>query len=208
MRPFRNTGHGGQIVLSEATMVLIRDHLTEGASLLDLGEHRLKDLARPERVYQLVADDLAADFPPVTSLDARPHNLPVHPTVVLGREVETGDVRRLLLRVDVRLVTLTGPGGIGKTRLSLQVAAELIDHVADGAFLVELAPITDPALIPSAVAQVLGVRDMGNRPVLEGLKDYLTRRSILLVLDNFEQVIPAAAVVADMLAAVRASRYW
>ena len=105
-------------------------------------------------------------------------------------------------------MTLTGPGGTGKTRLGLQVAAELLDRFEDGAYFVELAPISDPGLVPSAIAEVLGLRDVGSRPVLERLKEYLRARSILLVLDNFEQILPAAPVVADLLASGLASRYW
>jgi predicted ATPase/DNA-binding CsgD family transcriptional regulator len=155
---------------------------------------------RPERVFQRAAHDLSGEFPPLASLDARPNNLPVHPTALLGREQAVDDVRRLLLHDGARLVTLTGPGGTGKTRLGLQVAADLVDQFAEGAFLVELAPISDPRLVPATIAQVLGVRDMGNRPVLESLKEHLRRRSILLVLDNFEQILSAAPVVADLLA--------
>jgi len=139
----RGIGHGGQILLSEATAALARARLSDGARLLDLGEHRLKDLTRPERVYQHVADDLPREFPPLASLDAHPHNVPIHPTAVLGRERETNDLRRLILRDGARLVTLTGPGWTGKTRLCRQVAAELVDDFEDGAYVVELAnPIT------------------------------------------------------------------
>jgi predicted ATPase/DNA-binding CsgD family transcriptional regulator len=197
----RNLGHGGQILLSEATTVLVRDRMPNDTRVLDLGEQRLRDLTRPERIFQPVSDDLAQDFPPLATLDAGLHNLPVQPTALLGREHQVEEVRRQLLRDDVRLVTLTGAGGTGKTRLGLQVAAELMDAYRDGVFLVELAPITDPTLVPSAIAQVLGNRDIGSRPVIEGLKEHLRRRSILLLLDNFEQVIPAAPVVADLLAA-------
>ena len=196
----RTIGHGGHVLLSEATFVLVRDNLPAGTSLLDQGEHRLKDLTRPERVFQLVADDLPADLPPLASLDARPHNLPIQPTVLLGRELEVDDVRQLLRRAETRLVTLTGPGGTGKTRLSLQVAAELVDWFEDGSLFVELAPIGDPALVPSTIAQVVGVHAVGSRPVLESLKEYLRRRSLLLVLDNFEQILPAAPVVSELLA--------
>ena len=195
----RGIGHGGQVLLSEATTMLIRDHLPPRAYLLDQGEHRLKDLTRPERVFQVVADDLPREFPPLASLDIRPHNLPIHPTALLGRERETDEVRQLILQDGVRLVTLTGPGGTGKTRLSLQIAAELVDEFEDGAFVVELAPISNPALVPVTVAQVLGVRDVGGRPILESLKEYLRRRSMLLVLDNFEQILSAASVVADLM---------
>jgi predicted ATPase len=193
-------GHGGQVLLSEATTALVRETLPDGVRLLDLGQHRLKDLTEPERVFQVVALDLASDFPPLASLDARPHNLPTHPTALLGRERELSDVRRLF-EDGARLVTLTGPGGTGKTRLSLHVAAEVLDDFEHGVFLVELAPITDPALVPATVAQVLGVRDVGNRPVLESLKEFLKAKTVLLVLDNFEQVVAAAPIVADLLTA-------
>jgi Adenylate and Guanylate cyclase catalytic domain len=132
----RAIGHGGQTLLSEATAALVRDDLPSASSLVDLGEHRLKDLARPERVFQLASANLQIDFPPLASLDARPNNLPVQPTPLIGRQQEIEAVRALLARHDVRLVTLTGPGGAGKTRLALQVAAELIDDFQDGVFFV------------------------------------------------------------------------
>jgi len=193
-------GHGGQVLLSEATAVLVREALPSDVRLLDLGRHRLKDLAEPERVSQVVAPDLPSDFPPLASLDSRPHNLPTHPTALLGRERELADVRGLF-EGGARLVTLTGPGGTGKTRLGLQVAADLLDAFEHGVFLVELAPISDPALVPSTIAQALGVRDVGSRPIVDTLKEYLRARSVLLLLDNFEQILPAASVVADLLAA-------
>jgi predicted ATPase/class 3 adenylate cyclase/DNA-binding CsgD family transcriptional regulator len=196
----RGIGRGGQVLLSEATMALARDRLPAGARLVDQGEHRLKDLTRPVRVFQLVVDDLTLTFPPLASLDTHPNNLPVQPTRLLGREREVVDLRAMLLRDDVRLMTLTGPGGTGKSRLGLQVAAELLDAFEDGAFLVELSPISDPALVPATIAQVLGVRDIGGRPILESLNEYLRHRSLLLVLDNFEQILPAAPVVAELLA--------
>ena len=161
-----STGHGGQILLSEATAALIRAQLPGEVGLLDLGEHRLKDLTHPERVSQLPAPDLPREFPPLASLNARSHNLPVHPTALLGRERELAEVHGLL-QDGARLVTLTGPGGTGKTRLSLQVAAELIDTVEDGVFLVELAPLSDPSLVPTSIAQALGAprrrRTIGRR---------------------------------------------
>jgi predicted ATPase/class 3 adenylate cyclase len=195
-----SAGHGGQTLLSEAIAGLVRDDLPPSVSLRDLGEHRLKDLRRPERVHQLIATGLPADFPPLASLDARSHNLPSHPTALLGRERERADVRGAFAG-GARLVTLTGPGGTGKTRLGLQVAADLLDDFEHGVFLVELAPISDPTLVASTIAQVLGVRDAGNRPVEDSVREYLRGRSLLLLLDNFEQVLPAASVVADLLAA-------
>ncbi|MCC6176140.1 MAG: tetratricopeptide repeat protein [Chloroflexi bacterium] len=194
-----SAGHGGQVLLSQATYELARDALPDGASLIDLGEHRLKDLIRPERIYQLVAPGLLSEFPPLRSLDARPHNLPVQPTLLIGREQAVRAVNELLSRDDVRLVTLTGPGGIGKTRLGLHVAADVIDQYEDGVFLVELAAISDPSLVASAAAQALGVTAAAGRPVLDVLADHLLNRRLLLVLDNFEQVLDAATVVDDVL---------
>jgi non-specific serine/threonine protein kinase len=140
------------------------------------------------------------DPPSPVSHDAGRHNLPVQMTALLGRDAERQAVCRLLLQDGARLVTLTGPGGTGKTRLGLQVAADLVPSFADGVFLVELAAVTDPALVPSTIAQVLGVRDPGSRPALDGLKEYLRRKSLLLLLDNFEQIVPAGPAVAELLA--------
>jgi len=195
-----SAGHGGQILLSEVVAGLVRETLPDGVGLRDLGRHRLRDLAEPERVSQVVAPDLPSNFPPLASLDARPHNLPTHPTALLGREHELTEVRKLF-EDGARLVTLTGPGGTGKTRLGLQVTADLLDDFEHGVFLVELAPISDPALVAPTIAQTLGVRDVGNRPIVDALKEHLRGRSALLLLDNFEQVLPAAPVVADLLAA-------
>src|SRR5215210_1455696 len=140
-----------------------------------------------------------AEITPLTSLEARLNNLPLQVTRLLGRERELQAVRGLVLREDVRLVTLTGPGGSGKTRLGLQAAAELLDWFEDGAFLVELSPISDPGLVVSTVARTLGLRDVAGRPLLDLLIDYLRGRRPLLVLDNFEQVLAAATTVADLL---------
>jgi class 3 adenylate cyclase len=197
----RSIGHGGQILLTEATAVLVRDDLAGGISLLDLGQHRLKDLTRPEHVFQVVQDELFSSFPPLVSLDARPNNLPVHTTALLGRDGDVARVRERLLRDDVRLLTLTGPGGTGKTRLSLQIAADLIDRFTDGVFFVALAPISDPDLVASTITQTLGVRVDVRRTVIDSLKEHLSTRQMLLVLDNFEQILPAASVVSDLLSA-------
>jgi class 3 adenylate cyclase len=195
-----DAGHGGQVLLSLATEELARDQLLEGASLQDRGEHRLRDLARPERVFQLVTAELPADFPPLRTLDARPNNLPVQPTPLIGRETEVGAVRDLLHRDHVRLVTLTGPGGTGKTRLGLQVAADLLEELEDGVFFVNLAPITDSSLVPSTITQPLGIQDAGDQPLTETLRDTLRHKQLLLLLDNVEQVLPAVPLVAELLA--------
>jgi predicted ATPase len=199
-------GHGEQVLLSRATAELVRDQLPEGLTLRDLGPHRLKDLTRPEQIFQLVALDLPSEFPPLWTLDARRHNLPAQPTPLIGREQEIAAVGALLRRdsgggngADVRLVTLLGPGGIGKTRLSLQVAAELLDAFPDGVWLVELAPLADPALVPRAVATALGLGEEPGRPLLARLIEYLRTRECLLILDNCEHLVDASAQLAEAL---------
>jgi predicted ATPase/class 3 adenylate cyclase len=197
------TGHGGQVLVSSATAELVRPGLPDGLGLRDLGRHRLKDLARPERIYQLTDEGLPARFPPIRSLET-PTNLPTQRTSFVGRKREVARVRELLRGPG--LLTLTGAGGSGKTRLALQAAGELLDDYADGVFLVELAPITDPRLIPSSIADSIGVRAEGRRPVLDTLRDQLRDRQMLLVLDNFERVVEGAPVVADLLDAAARMR--
>jgi predicted ATPase/class 3 adenylate cyclase len=194
------TGHGGQTLVSRATAELIRDDLLPGMELRDLGEHRLKDLTRTEHIFQLVTADLPADFLPLRTLDARPTNLPAQATPLIGREAEIAVALALLRRDDVRLITLTGPGGVGKTRLALQVAADLLEDFLDGVFFVPLAPVSEPSLVPVAIAQTIGVMEAGVQPLMERLKAYLQAKRLLLVLDNFEQIQEAASVVAELLA--------
>ena len=194
-------GHGGQVLLSQAVFELARDTLPGGVEVRDLGERRLKDLYRPERIHQLLHPALPVDFPPLATLDRRPHNLPVQPTPLVGREAEITAIQRLLEQRHIRLVTLTGPGGIGKTRLGLQAAAELVDVFNHGVFFVPLAAVIDPALVPSAIAQALGVQEEGGQPLVAQLQEHLRERELLLVLDNLEQVLEAAPVVAGLLAA-------
>ncbi len=193
-----SAGHGGQVLLALPTEELVRDALAEGTTLRDLGEHRLKDLIRPERVFQVVVPALPDEFPRLRTLDQRPNNLPIQATPFVGRESVVAAVREQLLQPDVRLLTLIGPGGTGKTRLALQVAAELLDDFEDGVFFVPLAPTNDPTLVAAAIAQALGVQESEGRPVLDLLKGYLRDRRLLLVLDNFEQVLDAAAEIADL----------
>jgi predicted ATPase/class 3 adenylate cyclase len=192
-------GYGGQVLISSSTMALVQDSLPPGASVLGLGSHRLKDLRRPEVIFQLIADDLHEQFPPLRSLDNPQllHNLPELVSSFVGRETEVIELRKLV--ETSRLVTLSGAGGSGKTRLALQVAAEALDDFADGAWLVELASLADAALVTSAVASVLGVREEPGRPLLETLVNALSDRHLLVILDNCEHVLAAAAKLADTL---------
>lgn len=193
-------GHGGQTLLSLATQELTRDFLPPAVSLLDLGERRLRDLARPEHVFQLLHPSLPAEFPPLRSLDnpALPNNLPQQVTSFVGREKEITQVRALLGKT--RLLTLVGAGGAGKSRLSLQIAADLLTGTGDGVWLAELAAISDPALVTQAVADAMGVREEPGKPLARTLRDALRPKRLLLVLDNCEHLISAcAAVVADLL---------
>jgi predicted ATPase/class 3 adenylate cyclase len=192
-------GHGGQVLLSEATRQLVERDLPAGLGLRDLGEHRLRDLQRAERLWQLVIEDLPAEFAALRSLSTRPNNLPLQATPFVGRGQEIETVRQIVLREDVRLVTLTGPGGMGKTRLALQTAAGVVDRFADGVFVVELGAVQDPAMIGSRIAASLGVAENAARPVLDSVTDHLRHRELLLVLDNFEQVVAGAPVVAELL---------
>ncbi len=193
--------HGGQVLLSLATQELVRDSLPPGVALRDMGSHRLKDLFRPERIYQLVAPGLPDQFPPLRTLDSHQTNLPVQPTPFIGRERELADILGLMRRQDVRLVTLTGAGGTGKTRLSLQVAADLLDTYTDGVYLVDLSPLRDPALVAHTIATALGLRPGEGAPVMQALQDHLADKHILLVMDNFEQVTGAAKDISRLLSA-------
>jgi predicted ATPase/class 3 adenylate cyclase len=196
-----DAAHGGQVLLSDAVAGLVRDALPDGVTLKALGEYRLRDILQPEEIFQLHHPELPATFPPLNTPGHVPHNLPIHPTPFLGREREVEEISNLLLRPDVRLVTLTGPGGVGKTRLGMRVAGEALESFPDGAFMVDLARQTDPNLVPSATATTLGLREQPDRSITDILRDYLRDRRILLLFDNFEHVLPAAALVADLLAA-------
>src|SRR6266852_941308 len=194
-----SAAHGGQVLLSRTTRDLVEHDLPETVSLRDLGEHRLKDLEQPISLYQLVIAGLPADFAPLKTLDSRSDSLPVQPTPLIGREQEVATIGQLLHREDVRLVTLTGPGGTGKTRLGIEVASELRDVFVEGVFFVSLAPINDPMLVMPTIAQALGIRDRAEQPLSARLAEMLYQRRVLLLLDNFEQVVGAAAQVADLL---------
>ena len=194
-------GHGGQILVSHATEELVRDSLPAGIVLRDMGERRLKDLVRPERIYQLIAPDLPADFPPLKTLDARPNNLPAQTTPLIGRADAIRAIREHLANARVRLLTLSGVGGTGKTRLALQAAADMVDEFEHGVFFVPLAALSESALVLPAIANACGVREAAGRPLQEQLQDYLREKQMLLVLDNFEQVIDGAPRVSELLTA-------
>jgi predicted ATPase/DNA-binding CsgD family transcriptional regulator len=195
----RAVGHGDQILVSDAAAGLVVDHLPSGVTLVDLGTHRLKDLGRPERVWQVVHRDLPATHAPLRSLDAHRHNLPVQLTPLIGRDDDVAALSRLV--VEERLVTLTGSGGVGKTRLALAVAAELPEQFRGGVWFVELAGVTDPAGVESAVLAAIGAHHVpGLRPV-EQLIAALPEERTLLVLDNCEHLLePCAALTAALLA--------
>jgi predicted ATPase/class 3 adenylate cyclase len=195
----RGVAHGGQVVLSEATTELVKGDLPEDADLRDLGLHRLRGLERPERVFQLMHPTLRSTIPPLASLPARPHNLPAQPTTFIGRERELADVRELLIEENVRLLTLTGPGGVGKTRIALRVGADLVADFTDGVWLVELAAVADSELVPQLVATALDIRQEPGRPLVATLLDYLRSRKLLLVLDTCEHLVSACADLSEQI---------
>jgi predicted ATPase/class 3 adenylate cyclase len=194
-----DAAHGGQVIVSDATRGLVRHVLPDGVSLRDLGVHRLRGIADPEPLHELAVEGLRSDFPPPRTLDARPNNLPPQLTSFVGREEEIAEVERLLGHT--RLLTLTGPGGSGKSRLALAVAADLLTQFRDGSYFVDLSPVTDPALVPAAVANALGVPEAAGRPALDGVKEHLRDRELLQVVDNFEQVAEAGPVLEELLLA-------
>ncbi len=214
-------GHGGQILLSQSIAVLARDRLPGDARLKDLGAYILPDATEPERFFQIVTPDLPQDFPPLAARAAVHHNLPAQLTSFIGREKEITEIKQLLTPtpgpspspvvghqgrgwggvagVGVRLLTLTGSGGTGKTRLALQVAADVLESYSDGVWLVELASLSDSNLVSQTVASVLGVREEPNYPLSKALADYLRPKSLLLILDNCEHLVDACAQLAETL---------
>ena len=194
----RDLGHTGQVLVSRATADLVAEHLPAGASLDDLGTHRMADLSRPVQVYQLCHPDLAADFPPLRSLDRYPHNLPVQLTSFVGREDALAEVGGLL--ADHGLVSIIGSGGCGKTRLALQVAAEALGARAEEAWFVDLSGLADPGLVPGAVMAAMGVQEVPDQAHTETLTARLADRDALVVLDNCEHLLAAAAALAETLA--------
>ncbi|PWT75057.1 MAG: hypothetical protein C5B60_05910 [Chloroflexi bacterium] len=196
-----SAAHGDQVVLSQTTHDLVSPDGSAGVvSLRDLGEHRLKDFEQPMHLYQVVVAGLPADFPPLKTLPGRGGALPVPPTALVGREAEVAQLESFLRREDVRLVTLTGPGGTGKSRLAIQVAAVLQPMFVGGVIFVPLAAITDPTLILPTIGQVLGIRDGDGRPLVVRMAESVQGTPVLMLLDNFEQVVGAAGEVAELLA--------
>jgi predicted ATPase/class 3 adenylate cyclase/DNA-binding CsgD family transcriptional regulator len=196
----RDLAHGGQTVLSGATEPLVIDQLPEGVTLADLGAHPLRDLPRPERVVQLCHPDLHIDFPPLrTANTLAVERLPMPLTSFIGRQPEMNDIREAL--GDNRLVTLTGAGGAGKTRLAIQVAADVAREFADGIWYVDLAPITDPQVIPVTVARALGLPDQPGQPTMNALRRFIRDRQMLILLDNCEHLLDASAELINALLA-------
>ena len=189
--------HGGQILLSQAVVDSVRERLPPSITLRDLGAVRLRDLATSEHVYQLVHPELRQEFPALRSLEATPNNLPQQVTSFIGRERELTEAKALLQ--DARLVTLLGMGGLGKTRLSLQIGADVLEKYPDGVWFVDLAPIKDPMLVPNATAQALGVHEEAGKSLTQTLCAHLKERKLLLILDNCEHLVGASASLADAL---------
>jgi predicted ATPase/class 3 adenylate cyclase len=192
-----SAGHGGQVLISAVTQELLLEDLPEEISLRDLGERRLKDLIRPEHIYQLVIPGLPVDFPALKTLDFYRHNLPTQMTSFIGREKEMDEIKQAISTH--RLVTLTGSGGTGKTRLSLQIAADLLDQFPDGVWMVELAPILDPVLVAHTTAIAIGLRDEPQRPFIDMLYEYLREKKMLIILDNCEHLVDACAQMANKI---------
>lgn len=190
-------GHGGQILLSETAYDLIRDSHLGDIVFRDLGQHRLRDMLRPERIFQVIISDLPSDFPPLKTLDVLPNNLPNLLTTFVGREHEKEDIKKIL--DSSRLLTLTGAGGTGKTRLSIEASADLLEEFPDGVWLVEYATVTDPTLVAQTIATTLHLREEHSRPILATLQDFFMNKNVLLILDNCEHLIQPIAQTADKL---------
>jgi predicted ATPase/class 3 adenylate cyclase/DNA-binding XRE family transcriptional regulator len=192
-----SVAHGGQVLLSFTAQELVQDELPENVQLRDMGQRQLKDWSRPEHICQLVISGLRADFPPLSTPESFPHNLPVQLTSFIGREREMAEVKQLLS--NTRLLTFTGPGGTGKTRLALQIAEELLPSFADGVWLAESAPLTDASFLYQTIAGIFGLRELPNVPILNIITDYLRAKRLLLILDNCEHLIEACAKLSDHL---------
>ena len=192
-----SAGHGGQILISPTTYDLLVKNLPDNVQLLDMGEHHLKDVIQKQHLYQLQAADLPSEFPPLKTQKVKKHNLPVKLTSFIGRERELAEAKSKL--AESRLLTLIGPGGTGKTRLSVQLGGEQLALYPDGVWIVELAPISDAALIPQTIASVFGLRETPDRPLIELIIDYLRAKNLLIIIDNCEHLIEDCARVAETL---------
>jgi predicted ATPase/class 3 adenylate cyclase/DNA-binding CsgD family transcriptional regulator len=192
-----SAGHGGQILISSATENLLREQLPQGIGLRDMGMQKFAGSTSAVRVFQVIAPDLPREFPPLRTQENLPNNLPTQLTSFIGRKKELADVKKFLQ--NTRMLTLIGPGGTGKTRLSIQAAGEMLDQYPDGVWFVELAPILDPLLVPRTTAIAIGLRDEPQRPVIDMLCDYLRKKKMLLVLDNCEHLVAACAHIADRI---------
>ncbi len=190
-----SVGHGGQILLSQITHDLVKDRLSQGAELRDMAERRLKDIVRPEHIYQVSAPNLLSEFPPLTTLETINHNLPAQLTSFIGREQEIEEARELL--TSTRILTFIGPGGTGKTRLSLQVAAEQLPAFRDGVWLIELAQLADSTYVLSTIASVFHLRELQGIPLIDTVTDYLRGKQSLFVLDNCEHLIETCARLSE-----------
>ena len=195
----RGVAHGGQTLISRATCELVRDHLPPGVAISDLGEHTLRDLTRPEHVFQVDIDGLPADFPPLVSLSTIPNNLPVQLTDFVGREDELDEAKRIVL--ESRLLTILAPGGAGKTRLAIQAAADLATNYPDGTYFVDLAPVVSAADIAQTAAESLGIALATEEDLETQLLAHLANERLLLIFDNFEHVADGANIVSDILTA-------
>jgi class 3 adenylate cyclase len=193
----RAIAHGRQVVLTQPTERRVRGALPKGAGLTDLGHHKLRDLDTKEQIFQLTHPDLPNNFPPLTSIDSFPNNLPRLLTSFVGREKEMEEIKRLL--ESASLLTLIGSGGCGKTRLTIQVGFDLLFSYPDGVYIVELAALTDAVLVPQAVASALGMREEPGRPITQTLIEYLQDKRALIILDNCEHMVQPSAQIADTL---------
>ena len=202
-----SAAHGGQVVVSHTTRDLAGDDLPTGVVVRGLGEHRLKDLTLPQTLYELVIAGLEREFPPIRTLENRPTNLPTQPTPLVGRESEVADLTGLMARPEARVITLTGPGGVGKTRLAMQVAAESIDGFRSGVYFINLAAVQQVDLVLSTVAQTLGLAEVPGLDALHSLGEHLARKEMVILLDNFEHVVEAASGVSALAQAAPGVRW-
>ena len=192
-----SAGHGGQVLLSGATENLLRGQLPNGVELHDMGRHNFKDVPQQVRIFQVNAPELQREFPPLRTFDSLPNNLPTQLTSFVGREKEVADVRRLLS--DTHMLTLIGPGGTGKTRLSIRAARDVINEYPDGVWLIDLAPVLDPTLVPRTTAITIGLREEPQRPVIDMLCDYLSAKKMMIILDNCEHLVDACAQMSEQI---------